>query len=201
MFFPIVAFGDPVLRKVAREIDSNYPNLDILIESMYQTMYDAHGVGLAAPQIGLDIRLFIIDSNPMFEQDDDNEGNNHNASDQSPKGVKKVFINAKMLESSGEKWAYTEGCLSIPGIRENVKREANIVLQYYDEQFNQHQERFTGLNARVIQHEYDHIEGKLFIDHLSVLKKRLIQRKLERISQGNVNVDYPMKFPASKGRR
>lgn len=191
MILPITAYGDPVLRKIAQPIAPNYPNLNALIDNMFETMYSARGVGLAAPQVGLNIRLFIIDSSPMFEDDDGNPP----ASD-SEQGIKRVFINAELLQNTGTIWAYTEGCLSIPHIREDVKRPSDIILRYYDEQFNQREESFSGLTARVIQHEYDHIEGKLFVDYLSPLKKRLIRRRLERITQGDVEVKYKMRFPA-----
>jgi peptide deformylase len=195
MILPITAYGDPVLRKVAQAIAPDYPNLNELIANMYATMYAAHGVGLAAPQVGLDIRLFVIDSSPMFEDDD---GNPPPAD--SEQGIKRVFINAQILQSAGKPWAYTEGCLSIPFIREDVKRPSDIEIRYYDEEFNLRQETFTGLTARVILHEYDHIEGKLFIDYLSPLKKRLIQRKLDRITKGEVEVKYKMRFPIVRKR-
>jgi peptide deformylase len=195
MILPITAYGDPVLRKVAQAIAPDYPNLNELIANMYATMYAAHGVGLAAPQVGLDIRLFVIDSSPMFEDDD---GNPPPAD--SEQGIKRVFINAQILQSAGKPWSYTEGCLSIPFIREDVKRLSDIEIRYYDEEFNLRQETFTGLTARVILHEYDHIEGKLFIDYLSPLKKRLIQRKLDRITKGEVEVKYKMRFPIVRKR-
>ncbi len=193
MILPITAYGMPVLRAVAQPILPDYPNLANLIADMYETMYAARGVGLAAPQVGLGIRLFIIDSSPMFEDDDGNP-----PPPNSEQGIKRIFINAQILQNTGKIWAYTEGCLSIPNIREDVKRPSDIVIRYYDELFNLHEEAFSGLTARVIQHEYDHIEGKLFIDYLSLLKKRLIQRRLERIMNGDVAVKYRMRFPAQR---
>ncbi|WP_442589663.1 peptide deformylase [Pedobacter sp. AW31-3R] len=186
MKLPIVAYGDPVLRKVCVNIDENYPDLDQLIANMFDTMYYASGVGLAAPQIGLPIRLFIVDTG------DDEDGN---------KGYKKVFINAEMIEETGEPWAFTEGCLSIPEIREDVFRKPNIRIKYYDENWQLHEEEVTGMPARVIQHEYDHILGKLFTDTLGVLRKRMIKSKLDCISRGDIRADYKMKFPQQRKKR
>lgn len=186
MILPIVAYGDPVLRKKAEEITPDYPELEKLIANMFETMYHSSGVGLAAPQVGVSVRLFVIDGTPFKDEDSKVEG------------FKKVFINARILESSGEKWAFNEGCLSIPGIREDVNRNPKIVLKYQDEDFNEHEEIFEGLAARIIQHEYDHIEGILFIDHLNPLKKRLLKNRLLDISKGKVQVDYRMKFPLKK---
>lgn len=180
---PIVAYGDKVLKQDCIEIDKNYPNLKELIDNMYHSMYAAQGVGLAAPQIGLDIRLFIIDSKKMFEEEEEHLGK------------KMVFINAEMLEESGKKWDFEEGCLSIPGIREKVTRHEKIKIKFQDENFKEHIMDFDDLNARVIQHEYDHIEGVLFTDHLKPLKKRLLRGKLNDISRGHVDVKYKMKFP------
>lgn len=196
MLLPIIAYGDSVLRQVARPITPEYPDLNQLIANMLETMYAAHGVGLAAPQVGLSIRLFVIDSRPMFDDDDGNP-----PPSDAEQGVRRVFINAEMLQNTGKVWAYTEGCLSIPQVREDVKRPSDIVIRYYDEQFNLHEEAFSGMTARVIQHEYDHIEGKLFIDYLSPLKKRLLQRRLERITQGDVSVKYKMRFPPQPRKR
>lgn len=181
MILPIVAYGDPVLRKKATIITPDYDGLDLLIESMWETMYESNGVGLAAPQIGKSVNLFVVDATPM-EDPDYNE-------------FKKVFINAEIIEEFGDKWEYEEGCLSIPQIRDNVKRYSDIVVRYMDEQFVMHEEEFHGMPARVIQHEYDHIKGVLFVDHLSELKKRLIKNKLINISKGGVDVDYKMRFP------
>jgi len=183
MLLPIVAYGDPVLKKVAQEIDSDYNGLPQLIADMFETMYAAKGVGLAAPQVGKSIRMFIIDATPF--EDDYPE----------LKGWKKIFINPRILEEEGEKWEYNEGCLSIPGIREEVVRKPSLVLEYEDENFELHEETFDGVIARVIQHEYDHLEGILFTDRLSPLKKRLLKGKLNDISKGIVDVTYKMKFP------
>jgi peptide deformylase len=193
MILPIVAYGDPVLKKEAEEIDKDYPNLSALIDNMFETMYEANGVGLAAPQIGKSIRLFIVDASP-FANDDDEE-------DEKAIGLenfKKVFINPIIEEETGEEWAFQEGCLSIPGIREDVYRQEKIVISYYDENFKFHEEEFTGYAARVVQHEYDHIEGILFTDHLAPLKKRLLTKKLKNISKGDITIDYKMKFPLAK---
>lgn len=196
MILPIIAYGDPVLRKETEAITKDYPKLDELIGNMFETMYDARGVGLAAPQIGEAIRLFVVDATP-FEDDED-------LSEEEQKFVstfKKVFINAKILEESGDEWAFNEGCLSIPDVREDVFRQPNIVLEYQDENFKKHTESFSGIVARIIQHEYDHIEGILFTDKLSPLKKRLIKGKLANISKGKVSTDYRMKFPNAKKKR
>ena len=189
MILPIIAFGDPVLRKIGIEIDKDYPNLQDLIENMKETMKNAKGVGLAAPQVGKAIRLFIVDTSP-FGEDDDLEDKEQ----QFLKDFKKVFINAKIIKEDGNEWVFSEGCLSIPTINEDVFRKDKLTIEYYDEHFNKHTETLNGLAARVVQHEYDHIEGKLFIDHLSSLKKRLIKKKLDNISKGKVDVDYRMKF-------
>ncbi|RNL85984.1 peptide deformylase [Sinomicrobium pectinilyticum] len=196
MILPIVAYGDPVLRKETRDIDENYPELGTLIDNMFETMYNAYGVGLAAPQIGLPVRLFVIDASP-FAEDEELEDEER----EQLKGFKKVFINARILEETGEEWAFNEGCLSIPNIREDVSREEKIKIEYFDENFVKHTDEYDGLVARVIQHEYDHIEGILFTDKLSALKKRLLKGKLANISKGKVSVDYKMRFPeAKKGR-
>ena len=198
MILPIVAYGDPVLQKAAEEIDKDYPELEQLIANMFETMYEASGVGLAAPQIGRSIRLFIVDGSPFAEKDDDEE-EDPRAVDM--EGFKKVFINPVIEEESGKEWGFAEGCLSIPKIREEVFRKEIIHISYYDENWNFHEDTFDGYKARIIQHEYDHIEGVLFTDHLSVLKKRLLTKRLSNISQGVVNVDYRMKFPnVKKGR-
>jgi len=198
MILPIVAYGDPVLKKAAEEIDQDYPELEQLVANMFETMYEASGVGLAAPQVGRSIRLFIVDGSPFAETDDDEE-EDPRAADMD--GWKKVFINPVIEEESGKEWGFAEGCLSIPKIREEVFRKEIIKISYYDENWNFHEDTFDGYKARVIQHEYDHIEGVLFTDHLSVLKKRLLMKRLSNISQGVVNVDYRMKFPnVKKGR-
>ncbi len=196
MILPIVAYGDPVLRKVGKDISKEYPNLNPLIENMYQTMYNAYGVGLAAPQIGLPIRLFIVDASPFSEDKEISDEEKIQL-----ENLKKTFINATILEETGNEWAFNEGCLSIPDVREDVFRQEKIKIEYYDENFKKHTEEYTGIAARIIQHEYDHIEGILFTDKLSPLKKRLIKGKLTNISKGKIKVDYRMKFPLAKKRR
>lgn len=196
MILPITAYGDPVLRKVGDDITKDYPKLNALIENMWETMYNASGVGLAAPQIGLPIRLFVIDTTP-FSEDEDLTKEQQKALN----GFKKVFINAQIEEETGEEWAFNEGCLSIPDVREDVKRKDTIKIVYLDENFKEQRETFDGLLARVIQHEYDHIEGILFTDKLSTLKKRLLKNKLSNISKGKISVDYRMRFPELKKGR
>lgn len=196
MVLPIIAYGDPVLRKKGKEIPEDYPKLEELIENMWETMYGAYGVGLAAPQVGLPIRLFMIDTSPFAEDEDLSPEEQKEL-----QGLKKVFINPTILEERGDEWAFSEGCLSIPDVREDVFRKPEITIEYYDENFKKHTEDYKGLAARVIQHEYDHIEGILFTDKLSSLKKRLIKGKLANISKGKINVDYRMRFPlVKKGR-
>lgn len=193
MILPIIAYGDPVLRKVSRDIEKEYPNLSQVIADMFETMYHARGVGLAAPQVGLDIRLFVIDASPFDEDEDDKP---------ELKNFKKIFINAHILEETGKEWPFSEGCLSIPEIREDVNRLSNIKIKYVDENFVEHTEDYKGILARIIQHEYDHIEGKLFIDKISPIKKRLIAKKLDAITKGLIKPDYKMKYPSvSKKRR
>lgn len=189
MILPVRAYGDSVLRAKGEEITKDYPNLEQLISDMFETMEASHGVGIAAPQIGLAIRLFVIDASPFAEDEEDEE------SKKELENFRKVFINAQKIEESGEEWKFTEGCLSIPGIREDVSRKETITLRYMDENFNEKTETFSGLAARVIQHEYDHIEGVLFTDYLTPFKKRLIKKKLNNITIGKVNVDYKMRFP------
>ncbi|MEY8021220.1 peptide deformylase [Muriicola sp. SD30] len=196
MILPIVAYGDPVLRKVGAEIEEDYQGLKTLIENMWETMYNANGVGLAAPQIGLPIRLFLVDTSPFAEDDELTE-----AEQKKLKDFKKVFINAEMLDETGELWPFNEGCLSIPDIREDVSRNDTITLRYQDENFKEHTESFDGILARVIQHEYDHIQGILFTDKVSSLKKRLLKGKLNNISKGKIQVDYKMRFPMLKKGR
>lgn len=191
MILPILAYGHPVLRKVAADITADYPQLDKLIEDMWETMYASSGVGLAAPQVNREIRLFVVDTEQMFRGMNEEE----KAEYPGDNGARTVFINAHIEELDGEEWEYNEGCLSIPKIREDIYRQETVTLRYYDEQFNKHTQTFTGLTARVILHEYDHIEGKLFIDHISPLKRKLIKGKLNDISKGKVNVDYKMLFP------
>lgn len=189
MVLPIIAYGDPVLRKVATDISPDYPNLNTLIANMYDTMNYAYGVGLAAPQIGLPIRLFVVDTAPFADDDDLTEDERTFLSN-----FKKTFINAKITEETGDKWLFNEGCLSIPGVREDVSRQKQITIEFVDEQFTPQRLTLTGLAARVVQHEYDHIEGILFTDKLSSFKKQLIKGKLTNISKGKVKVDYRMKF-------
>ncbi len=193
MILPIVAYGDPVLKRLAKDITSEYPKLDILIANMFETMYAASGVGLAAPQIGLDIRLFIIDASPFAEDEEETEEDRVML-----KTFKKVFINAEILEEDGDEWAFNEGCLSIPDVREDVTRPSHLRIRYLDENFQEHEEEFSGMAARVIQHEYDHIEGILFTDHLSPLRKQLLKGRLGNISKGKVKVEYRMRFPNLK---
>ncbi len=196
MILPIVAYGDPVLRKVAKDLDKEYPKLEELIENMWETMYNANGVGLAAPQIGLPIRMFLVDTSP-FSDDEDLSKEVQEALN----GFKKVFINAKIEREEGDEWAFNEGCLSIPDVREDVKRKETITISYLDANFKMKRETYDGLLARVIQHEYDHIEGILFTDKLSSLKKRLLKARLKNIAQGKVPVDYRMRFPEMKKAR
>lgn len=196
MILPIVAYGDPVLRKETETITKDYPNLDTVIENMFETMYEARGIGLAAPQVNLPIRLFIVDATPFEDDEDLSEEEQQFVST-----FKKVFINARIIEETGDEWAFNEGCLSIPDVREDVFRKPNIVMEYEDENFKKHKESFSGIVARIIQHEYDHIEGILFTDKLSPLKKRLIKSKLANISKGKVGIDYKMKFPNAKKKR
>lgn len=190
MILPVVAYGHPVLRKMCEDINADYPDLKKLIDDMWETMYHSGGVGLAAPQINRAIRLFVIDTEQMVENFDEQDHKDY----PNEKPVKQVFINARIEEESGDEWAYNEGCLSIPKIREDVYRQPKVKLRYMDEQFNEHVEDFEGITARVIQHEYDHIDGKLFIDYIKPIKKRLIQKKLNDISAGKVKVDYRMLF-------
>lgn len=184
MILPIVAYGDPVLRKQGETISPDMEGLTELIQHMWDTMYHAHGVGLAAPQIGKCLNLFIIDTG-MFD-------------DEETPALKQVFINAEILQEFGDKWDFEEGCLSIPNIRENVKRHQNLKIRYQDENFNTHEKEFDGLIARVIQHEYDHCKGVLFVDYLSELKKRLLKNKLKNISMGGAQVNYKMRLPAMR---
>jgi peptide deformylase len=191
LILPIVAYGHPVLRKVAHDITPEYPNLSKLIADMWETMYGSSGVGLAAPQVNKDIRLFLIDTEQMFNNMEEEEKGRY----PDAPGVKQVFINAHIAELDGEEWPYNEGCLSIPKIREDIVRHETVTLEYVDENFELHTKTFKGLTARVILHEYDHLEGKLFIDHVTPLKRKLMKGKLDDISKGKVNVDYKMLFP------
>jgi peptide deformylase len=195
MILPIIGYGDPVLRKIGEEISADYPNLTEIIDNMYETMYNAYGVGLAAPQIGLAIRLFVIDTEPFSDSKD------LTLEEQALLSTfKRTFINAKILQEEGEEWGFNEGCLSIPDVREDVFRKEKITLEYYDENFKKKTEVFDGLIARVIQHEYDHIEGILFTDLISTLKKKLIKNKLQNIIDGKPRPDYRMRFCNKKGR-
>ncbi|WP_445756930.1 peptide deformylase [Polaribacter sp.] len=193
MILPIVAYGDVVLRKKGEIIDKNYPGLKELIANMKETMHNASGVGLAAQQIGKAIRLFVIDATPFGEDEDLDEEERIILKD-----FKRVFINAKIISEEGEEWAFNEGCLSIPDVRQEVYRKSIITIEYLDEDFNKKSEVLNGLAARVFQHEYDHIEGILFTDRISTLKKRLIKKKLENISKGKIETDYRMRFPKLK---
>lgn len=193
MILPIYGYGEPVLRKMGEEISKDYPNLKETIANMYETMYNAHGVGLAAPQVGLPIRIFIVDTEPFADSDDVSK---EEAAEL--EGFKKTFINAKILKEEGDVWGFNEGCLSIPDVREDVFRHEKITIEYYDEDFNKKTEVYDGLIARVIQHEYDHIEGILFTDHLSTLKKKLIGKKLMNIMEGKARPDYKMKLANKK---
>ena len=196
MILPIIAYGSNVLKVKASPVDTEDPNLDKLIKDMWETMYNANGVGLAAPQIGESLRLFVIDASP-FAQDEDLAPNEV----EFLKDFKWVFINPKMISESGEEWNFNEGCLSIPNIREDVSRKKEINIHFLDEQFKEQTLTLNGLAARVVQHEYDHIEGILFTDRLSPLKRRLLKGKLSNISKGNVNSDYKMRFLAKKTRK
>ena len=196
MILPIIAYGDPVLRKLGKNIDKDYPALESLLENMFETMYGAKGIGLAAPQIGLPIRIFIIDATP-FQDDDELEVEERNFLG----NFKQVFINAKIIVETGDEWVFNEGCLSIPDVREDVFRNETIKIEYFDEKFEKHTKKFSGIAARIIQHEYDHIEGILFTDKLSSLKKRLIKGKLSNISKGKIRIDYRMRFPDMKKKR
>lgn len=182
MIYPIVAYGDPVLRQECEDLDENDSSVPQLIEDMFETMYQAEGVGLAAPQIGKALRIFIVDATPFKEDEPELDG------------FKKVFINPEMVDEKGKEWGFVEGCLSIPGIRENVNRKPEITINYLDENFEEHEETYSGIAARVIQHEYDHIEGVLFTDKINPLKKQMIKRKLNNILKGEVNAGYKMKF-------
>lgn len=186
MILPIYAYGQPVLKKKGAAITPDFPDLQLLIDNMWETMYNAHGVGLAAPQIGRSIRLFLVDTIQLDNDEKEDEG------------IKQVFINAQMLEEAGDPWQYEEGCLSIPEVRGDVERQPQVRIRYVDAAFKEHVEVFTGIEARVIQHEYDHIEGRLFTERLKPIKKRRVQRKLDDIKKGQIDVDYRMKFPVAR---
>jgi peptide deformylase len=192
MILPIVAYGSPVLRKVCKDITPDYPQLHKLLTDMWETMYSSNGVGIAAPQVNHDIRLFLIDSEQIFKNlEEDNEQSDY----PDKPGIKAVFINAHIVSLQGEEWPYNEGCLSIPKIREDILRHEEVTLSYFDENFTPQTKTFNGITARVILHEYDHIEGKLFIDYLKPLKRKLLKRKLDDITKGKISVDYRMIFP------
>ena len=190
MILPIVSYGSSVLKKTAKEITSDYPNLSELIANMWETMYAANGVGLAAPQIGLSIRVFVIDASPFVDEENMSVKEIETIST-----FKKVFINPKIISEEGNLWDFNEGCLSIPDVREDVSRKEKISINFFDENFEPQKLKLNGLAARVVQHEFDHIEGVLFTDHLSSLKKRLIKNRLSLISKGDITVDYKMSFP------
>ncbi|HTA62219.1 MAG TPA: peptide deformylase [Bacteroidia bacterium] len=198
MVLPVVVYGDPVLRKMGVDIDKNYEGLDTLIANMFETMYEANGVGIAAPQIGKAIRLFVIDASPFAEVDEEEEDKLSKKEIAFLKDFKRVFINAKIIEEKGEEWKFNEGCLSIPKIREDVLRKETVKIEYYDEHFKKHTETLDGLAARVVQHEYDHIEGKLFTDKISPFKRKLISGKLTDISKGKFSADYKTKVYRAK---
>jgi len=185
MIYPVVVYGSPILRKKSVEIDKDYPDLDKLIEDMYDTMYKADGIGLAAPQVGKNIRIFVVDATEMEEE-----------SEPDLKDFKKVFINPEIIETSGVEWPFNEGCLSLPNIREDVVRDEKVLLKYYDENFEHREEEYSGIKARIILHEYDHLEGILFIDHISLLRKRLLKGKLNSIIKGTMpDIKYKIKLP------
>jgi len=194
MILPVVVYGDPVLRKKGEVINKEYPGLQELIANMFETMYNANGVGLAAPQIGKAIRLFVIDASPFAERDEDEEEEKLSKEEiEFLKSFKRVFINAKILEEEGTEWKFNEGCLSIPKIREDVSRKPTVTIEYYDEHFKKHTETFSGLAARVVQHEHDHIDGKLFTDRISALRRKLLAGKLNDITKGKFTTDYKTK--------
>lgn len=199
MILPIVVYGDPVLRKVCVNIEKDHAGLEKLIADMFDTMNNASGVGLAAPQIGKAIRLFIVDTHPFVDSDDEEDNDEFTKEEREQlEKFKRIFINARMIEEVGEEWKFNEGCLSIPKIREDVSRNEEITLEYHDENFKKHTETFNGLIARVIQHEYDHIEGKLFTDKISPLRRKLISGKLTDISKGKIGADYKTKVYVAK---
>lgn len=191
MILPVVAYGHPVLRVVCPDIDAAYPELKKLIADMWETMYRSNGVGIAAPQINKAIRLFVVDTVQIVEGFDEEDKKEY----PDEKGIKRVFINAHKIDESGTPWAYNEGCLSIPKVREDVLRGQTVTLRFMDEDFKEHEETFDGITARVILHEYDHIDGKLFIDHIAPLKRRLLKKKLDDITAGKVRMDYKMLYP------
>ncbi len=204
MILPIVAYGDPVLRKKTEEVELEEVELKELIDNMFETMYNAPGVGLAAPQIGESLRLFVVDSEQLFKEQEENKNGNGEGKDEvkfTGEPIKQAFINPQMIKEYGKKWIYEEGCLSIPGIREDVQRDDTIIIRYFDQAYKQHEKEFTGITARIIQHEYDHIEGVLFTDRIKPLKRQMLRNRLGAISKGEVEVAYKMLFPAKKKAR
>lgn len=195
MILPITGYGNPVLKKVAQDITSDYPGLKKLIADMWETMYNGRGVGLAAPQVGLDIRMFVMDSEQLVKENEDEEEDDRY---RITKGIKKVFINPKIIKEFGTPWVYEEGCLSIPDIRVKISRHETVTIRYFDENFVEHTDDYNEMNARIIQHEYDHLEGILLTDHMTPLKRSLIKTKLENISKGRISVKYKMKFAMPK---
>ena len=193
MILPIVAYGHPILRKKAHDIDAHYPDLSKLLEDMWETMYASNGVGLAAPQINKSIRVFVMDSAQIFNNMNEKDREEETYLDEP--GIKQTFINASIVEEQGDDWPYNEGCLSIPKIREDIKRAEEVTIEFRDEDFKKFRRTYNGITARIILHEYDHIDGKLFIDHISLLKRKLLKRKLDDISKGAIKVDYKMLFP------
>jgi len=189
MILPIIAYGDPVLRKRAKDIEPGSIDVKALSETMYETMYAASGVGLAAPQIGQSIRMFVVDGEPLNEDEAEED------IDQGLVGFKHVFINPEIIEEAGDDWGFEEGCLSIPGIRGEVIRPEIIVIRYFDTDWVEHEEEYEGMAARIIQHEYDHLDGKLFTDYLPTLRRQLIKKKLADITRGKTDAEYRMKFP------
>lgn len=196
MIYPIVAYGDPILRKITRFIEKDEMDLKVISENMFETMYNASGVGLAAPQVGMNIRLFVVDGTPFSEKDEDDDEDSE--PDLTLSDFKKVFVNPEILEEEGEEWGFEEGCLSIPGIRGEVYRAEKVKIKYHDLDWVEHIETYEGIGARIIQHEYDHLLGKLFVDYLPTLKKQFIKKKLTDISKGKVDADYRMKFPSKR---
>ncbi len=190
MILPIVGYGSPILRKVCEDVTPDYAGLEKLLADMWETLYNSNGVGLAAPQINKPVRLFIVDTIQIVSDFNDEDRRKYPGEE----AIKQVFINARKLEETGKPWPYNEGCLSIPKVREDIQRNSHVRISYLDENFKEHEAVFHGITARVIQHEYDHIEGKLFIDYISPLKKRLLKKKLDDISKGKVSTDYRMIF-------
>ena len=201
MIYPIYGYGHSVLKKVAEDIDENFEGLAKLVEDMFETMYDSNGVGLACPQIGKSIRIFIIDTIQLEDDEEETAQKLKDGEIPFKNGVRKAFINPIIVEETGKEWEYEEGCLSIPDVTGDVSRKPKVVIEYYNEKFELLEETYDGMNARVIQHEYDHLEGILFTEHLKPLKRRLIKRKLENIKKGKIDVDYKMKFFDIKRRK